>query len=142
MANVAIQFGYVDPDGTNDAVTISPPANSLGLVESVDVVAALKATGVTPLWVDGLTQALVAELALEMGIPSGTPAGWWGEPTTTKDGVELPPPTLNRAARRAQKKTSHVCKFVFAGVNPKLGDTPVQGGLYRCSCGSSKIVGA
>ncbi len=111
MANVAVTFGYVDPDGTNDAVLISPaPGSTQSSVVSA-VVTALHQTGVTPTWVDGSPTWLVNGLASHMGIPSGTPVGWYPTATPDADVEEAIAPSepmtqfvFNRAMRRAMAR--------------------------------------
>jgi hypothetical protein len=88
--SVAITVGYVNVEGVNDAVVISPPLAATRANMRTIAIAAYQAPGrPTPLWVDGSPANLVADIAAHFSIPSGTPAGWFDPPVTT-DSVEEP----------------------------------------------------
>jgi hypothetical protein len=143
MASVVIEVGYVDADGANTAAAISPAAGVTGAALRDLAISAWKSLGeFTPVWVDGSPPAAVAAVSARLGVPAGTPPGWYPTEVVADGPSELSSVTFmpNRAQRRAKSvSASHVHRYEFKGVAPNIKIPDGVAKQFVCACGASQI---
>jgi hypothetical protein len=142
-AGVVIEVGYVDPDGVNTAAVISPSANVTGAALRDLAISAWETLGeFTPMWVDGSPPAVVNAISVKLGIPAGTPVGWYPTEVVADGPSEFSSVTFmpNRAQRRAKSvSASHVHRYEFKGVAPNIKIPDGVAKQFVCACGASQV---